>query len=399
MSSEDNRSPQRLSPTDKAGGSGSAAEAATSRPPADESGGRDQVGARFRALLAEFRGKLESELQGWLTAKEQAAAVESAASRELTGVLTRFVARDGKRLRPALLYYTYRACGGHSDEAVMPMAMAAELLHTYLLIHDDIMDHADTRRGEPSAHVLFRDLHRQRGWRGSSEHFGESVGILLGDLAQSYSLELYSSVDLAPEVAEQFRLDYSAMCQEVILGQYLEMTAGYREHLEEDELLRVLRMKSGRYSVERPVQLGALLARAPESTRDGLNEYGLRLGEAFQLQDDLLGMFGDARTVGKPVGSDLLEGKFTLLIHHALRELSDQERQILQGALGDSTLVPSEVRAAQQRIEASGARQRVEGMVDQRLDQARQALAGLDLKRDGSDFLVGLIDYLRGRKR
>lgn len=399
MGSENFRLPQGASPADGDGAAGPTAEATAPGPAASGVDGHDQVGERFRALLAEFRGKLESELRSWLTAKEQAAAVESAASRELTDVLTGFVAREGKRLRPALLYYAYRACGGHSDEVIMPMAMAVELLHTYLLIHDDIMDHADTRRGEPSAHLLFRDLHRQRDWRGSSEHFGESVGILLGDLAQSYSLELYSSVHPAPEVEEQFRLDYSAMCQEVILGQYLEMTAGYRDHLEEDELLRVLRMKSGRYSVERPVQLGALLARAPESTRDRLNEYGLRLGEAFQLQDDLLGMFGDARTVGKPVGSDLLEGKFTLLIHHALGELPDQERRVLLGALGDSTLEPSEVRAAQQRIEASGARRRVEQMVDQRLDQARQALAGLELKRDGSDFLIGLIDYLRGRKR
>lgn len=353
----------------------------------------------FADLLAQFRSQLELRLQEWLQEKERTAAGESLASRELTGVLTRFVARDGKRIRPALLYYTYTACGGKSDDKVFPMAMAVELLHTYLLIHDDIMDHAEVRRGEPAAHVIFSELHQSRGWRGDSRHFGESVGILVGDLAQSYALELYSSVELAPEVAEEFRQCFSAMCQEVVLGQFLEMTAGYRESLEEDELLRVLRMKSGRYSVERPVQLGALLARAPAATRQALDAYGLKVGEAFQLQDDLLGMFGDAETVGKPVGADLVEGKFTLLIHHALRNLPETQRARLAAALGNSALTDDEVAEVQRMIEASGARERVESMVDARLREARETLADLDLGSDGADFLAGLIDYLRGRKR
>jgi geranylgeranyl diphosphate synthase type I len=353
----------------------------------------------FRALLADFRSKLESQLHDWLTEKEVEAVAESASSRELTGVLTRFVARDGKRIRPALLYYTYRACGGISDEKVMPMAMAVELLHTYLLIHDDIMDHADVRRGEPAAHVLYADMHRRRGWQGDSRHFGESVAILLGDLAQNYSLELYSSVELAPEVAAEFRQQFSLMCQEVVLGQYLEMTAGNREILEEEELLRVLRMKSGRYSVERPVQLGYLLARAPEATRQALTIYGLKMGEAFQLQDDLLGTFGDAETVGKPVGGDLKEGKFTLLVHHALRHLTPADRRALEAALGDPDLEPSEVERAQRLIESSGARLRVQEMVEERLQQAHKSLEAVDLAEDGAAFLAGLIDYLRGRKR
>lgn len=366
---------------------------------AESSRQMDAVEESFPTLSADFRSKLESDLHDWLTEKELEAAAESTASRELTEVLTRYVARDGKRIRPALLYYTYRACGGVSDERVMPMAMAVELLHTYLLIHDDIMDHADVRRGGPAAHVMYADLHRGRGWQGDSEHFGESVAILLGDLAQTYSLQLYSSVDLAPEVAAEFRQQFSLMCQEVVLGQYLEMTAGYRENLEEDELLRVLRMKSGRYSVERPVQLGYLLAGAPEATRQALTLYGLKMGEAFQLQDDLLGMFGDAKTVGKPVGEDLVEGKFTLLIHHALRHLSGDDRVGLERALGNADLEPAEVHRVQRLIEASGARQRVQEMVEERLRQAHESLQAIDLAEDGAAFLEGLIDYLRGRKR
>lgn len=380
-----------------AGGKAAGASAAVSAVDSPAVGPRQ--GSRFSSLLATFRADLERRLDQWLREKELAAASESAASQELTGTLTRFVAREGKRMRPALLYYTYRACGGPSDEEVMPMAMAVELLHTYLLVHDDIMDHADVRRGGPSAHRIFADLHRQRGWRGSSEHFGESAAILLGDLAQGLALELYASVEPAPEVADGFHRSFAAMCQEVVLGQYLEMTTGYRENLEEHELLRVLRMKSGRYSVERPVELGALLARAPQATQRGLTDYALKIGEAFQLQDDLLGMFGDAETVGKPVGSDLVEGKFTLLIHHALRELSEPERDLLARALGNPELEPAEVEAVQRLIAASGARQRVGTMIEDRLREARSRLAALDLRSEGAEFLGGLIDYLRGRRR
>ena len=385
------------------GRSGASASAATPADRPDGDSSRSEEASRtvdsFERLLADFRHRLESDLSEWLAEKERLGTAESAAAHEITGVLSRFVDRDGKRVRPALLYYAYQACRGQAEEKAMTMAMAVEMLHTYLLIHDDIMDHADTRRGEPAVHVLFSDLHRSRSWSGNPDHFGESVAILVGDLAQSYATELFSSVEVAPEVAVEFRSCYSTMCQEVIIGQYLEMTAGNRPELGEDELLRVLQMKSGRYSVQRPVQLGALLARAPQAMRKDLTRYGTKIGEAFQLQDDLLGMFGDSATVGKPVGADLIEGKFTVLIHHAVKNLSASESRRLLAALGDSTLPSAEVTEIQGLIEASGARQRVEEMIETRMDEARLALEGLDLERSGAEFLSGIIDYLRGRQR
>ncbi len=365
----------------------------------DRSEETTRVEQGFRRLLADFRGQLELDLQLWLSDKERLATAEAQAAHELTGVLSRFVERDGKRIRPALLYYTYQACRGQSEDKAMAMAMAVELLHTYLLIHDDIMDRADTRRGEPAVHVLYADLHNSRSWSGNSGHFGESVAILVGDLAQSYAMELFSSVEVAPEAAIAFRSCFSTMCQEVIIGQYLEMTAGYRLDLGEDELLRVLQMKSGRYSVERPVQLGALLACAPDEMLRDLTIYGARIGEAFQLQDDLLGMFGDAETVGKPVGSDLVEGKFTVLIHHTLNTLSPADSDSLKAALGNPNLSGSEVSRFQRLIEASGARRKVEEMIEERMEDARTVLQDLDLERSGAEFLEGMIDYLRGRQR
>lgn len=360
--------------------------------------GADREGLEeFQELLDLFRTRLETELHEWLSNKRDAAASESVASDELSEVLIRFVERGGKRIRPALLYYAYKGCGGDAEEAVLPIAMAVELLHTYLLIHDDIMDHADLRRGEPSAHLLYRDLHAARGWQGDSDHFGRSSAILLGDLAQAYSLELVSSVEIAGALSSEFRECFAKMCQEVILGQYLEMTAAFRPDLGEEELLRVLQMKSGRYSVERPVQLGALLAGANPGEQQALREYGQLMGEAFQLQDDLLGMFGDTETVGKPVGGDLVEGKYTVLIHRTLGVLSSADRSRLVAALGNPDLGIDEVEAVQRLIESSGARRQVEEMIESRMRRAQQALETVDLTAEGRQFLHGLIDFLRGR--
>ncbi|MGB3562999.1 MAG: polyprenyl synthetase family protein [Thermoanaerobaculia bacterium] len=352
----------------------------------------------FEDLLESFRQTLENELSLWLAVKQAQAREIVPASEELTGVLADYVFRGGKRLRPALLYYSYRSCGGTSDQTVLPLAMAVELLHTYLLAHDDIMDRAELRRGEPAVHLVFRDLHRSRDWAGDSDHFGQSVAILLGDLAQAYSMELFASTPADDENWPELRRAFSSMVQEVIVGQYLEMTAGYREDLGEEELLRVLRMKSGRYSVEWPMHLGAILAGAAADTREGLCRYGSLMGEAFQLQDDLLGMFGDPERVGKPVGEDLAEGKFTVLIHHALRQAPAEGRELLATALGNPDLTPDEVSKAQEVIRETGAEEKVGQMIEERMGAAQAILESLELEPDGKRFFEGLVEYLRDRE-
>ena len=180
-------------------------------------------------LLAGFREKLDRALAGWLDAKrEEAVALGSPETLELIDGVGQLATQGGKRLRPALVYYTYRACGGASDDEALPLALATELLHTYLLIHDDIMDHAEVRRGQPSAHVRFRDAHRAHGLHGDAEDFGRSVAILLGDLAQSWAVELAAGSRRPSARGGELARCFSAMCQEVIGGQYLELLVAQR---------------------------------------------------------------------------------------------------------------------------------------------------------------------------
>jgi geranylgeranyl diphosphate synthase type I len=267
------------------------------------------------------------------------------------------------------------------------------------------MDHAEVRRGQPAAHVRFADAHLARGWRGDAGDFGRTAAILLGDLAHTWAVELCAAA--AAEVGEPERRralweSFSAMAEEVIAGQYLEIQVGLRplaDGASEEELLRVLRGKSGRYTAERPLQLGALLAGASEPVLAALSRYGVAVGEAFQLQDDLLGTFGDAETVGKPVGADLREGKFTFLVYHALRAASAAERAALAAALGDADLTPERLAVVRRVLEETGARAHVEEMVAERLRAAADALAGLPLAAEGRAFLVGLLEYLWEREQ
>lgn len=359
-------------------------------------------GYGFAALLDGFRGKLEARLEEWLAAKRKEAADSSVPSDlDLIDGVGRLMTQGGKRIRPALVYYSYLALGGQADGTVLPLALATEFLHTYLLIHDDIMDHAETRRGLSSAHARSRESHRSHGWRGDPSEFGAAVAILLGDLAHTWAVELFAGVPVEGARAAELRRAFAAMSQEVIGGQYLELLVAARRESEpagEDELLSVLRRKSGCYTAERPIQLGGILAGAAPGPLAALTRYGGAVGEAFQLQDDLLGMFGDPQTVGKPVGADLTEGKFTFLIFHALQAASPAEREILTAALGRADLPEMEVREVQAFLERTGARAKVEAMVEERLAVARAALAGLDLREPGRTFLAGLLDYLKERR-
>ena len=364
---------------------------------------RPQASAKgFADLLAGFRDKLDRALAVWLDAKrDEAIAAGSPETLELIDGVGRLATHGGKRLRPALVYYTYRACGGSSDDAALPLALATELLHTYLLIHDDIMDHAEVRRGLATAHALFRDAHREHALYGDPEDFGRSVAILLGDLSQSWAVELATGVAAGAVGSRELARAFAAMCQEVIGGQYLELLVAQRRSASEEELLRILSLKSGRYTAERPIQLGALLAGAAPEVLGALSRYGTAVGEAFQLQDDLLGMFGDAGTLGKPVDADLREGKFTFLIHHALAKATPGQRDALGTALGNPDATAAETAEARRVFSETGARAAVTAMIDERLRAARAALEGLapDLAPDGRLFLEGLIDYLWERKQ
>jgi len=222
----------------------------------------------------------------------------------------------GKRLRPAFCYWGWRGAGGDPahDAAAMRASAALEFLQACALIHDDVMDGSDTRRGLPAVHRRFAGLHRTSEWLGSPEGFGVGAAILLGDLCLSWADQVLLTAGFPDHLVARGKAVYDVMRTELMAGQYLDLLEQARGGGSVERALTVVRYKSAKYTIERPLHLGAALAGADASVVSAFSGYGLPLGEAFQLRDDILGVFGDPQETGKPAGDDLREGKRTVLI-------------------------------------------------------------------------------------
>jgi geranylgeranyl diphosphate synthase type I len=281
----------------------------------------------------------------------------------------------GKRFRAAFCYWGHRALHPSPDDEVALVRACAslELLHASALAHDDYMDASDTRRGRPATHRQLAAEHRASGWRGDPEQYGAAAAILLGDLLLSWSDELLRRCGL-PITQVAPALEVFDRCRsEVIAGQFLDVSVQARGRADVDSAMTVLRYKSAKYSIERPLHIGAALAGASAGTMAELSRFGLPLGEAFQLRDDLLGVFGDPATTGKPAGDDLIEGKRTVLVALALDAASPADAALLDRSLGSAL---SEDRVAELRaiIDGSGAHAQVEAVIERLASHAVTAL-------------------------
>ncbi|WP_251449472.1 polyprenyl synthetase family protein [Microbacterium sp. Marseille-Q6648] len=299
----------------------------------------------------------------------------------------------GKRLRGRFCLAGWQAVAGaggaapEPSEDVLAAAAALEIFHAAALVHDDIIDNSDTRRGRPAAHRSLESAHRAAGWTGDPDSFGRSGAILLGDLLVAWSADLLDEglATAPPGTTRAARSEYTVMRQEVTIGQFLDIAEESAFVSEPDErhaerALRVASLKSARYSVQQPLAIGAALAGADDAQADALARFGHPLGMAFQLRDDVLGVFGDASETGKPSGDDLREGKRTVLIAYARERLPLPARRIMDEMLGDPTLEAGQVASLQQTIIDTGALERVETLITDFAREADRALAGARLE-------------------
>lgn len=298
----------------------------------------------------------------------------------------------GKRLRARFLLAGWRAVAeadGRSPDVpdeVAGAAAALEIFQAAALVHDDLIDNSDTRRGQPSAHRRLEAAHRAAGWEGDAASFGRSAAVLVGDLLLGWSDDLFEEAleDAPAERAAGARTVYGRMRRDVTIGQFLDVVeesawsqAPDAQHA--DRALRVAQLKSARYSVQQPLQLGAVLAGADAGQLAALDAFGEPLGLAFQLRDDVLGVFGDRAITGKPAGDDLREGKRTVLVALTREALPVSGRRVLDELLGDRSLDAEQISTVQRTIADSGALDRVEAMIADYARRADRALSGARL--------------------
>ncbi|MCL3862179.1 polyprenyl synthetase family protein [Actinotalea sp. K2] len=353
----------------------------------------EQVRAQVDALLTEHVDGLAAELSSL-----------SPDADHLTRAM-RSMLSGGKRLRAAFCYWSWRA---HSPspsaegsvtglQEVLRVGAALELFQAAALFHDDVMDNSDTRRGHPTAHRRFERLHSEKGWTGEAPHFGVSAAILLGDLALIASEREFSRAlrDLPATTRASAALVFDRMRTEVTAGQFLDVLGqvlpwGTDPVADESRARTVIRSKSARYSIEHPVSLGAALAGADTERLAVCRAVGLPLGEAFQLRDDLLGVFGDPRTTGKPAGDDLREGKRTVLVARVMQHADEADRLLVQESLGRLDLSEEDVSRLRQAIQRSGAVAGVERLISELSEPALEMLRTADLAEPGRGMLVSL---------
>jgi geranylgeranyl diphosphate synthase type I len=338
----------------------------------------ERVDARILALL-------DNELERWTAVDPELG--------EPLGALRNLIAAGGKRLRPAFCHWAFVGVGGDpTDSRVADAGAALELLHTFALVHDDVMDGSDQRRGLPSIHRYFVDLHAGMGWSADSRRSGEGAAILVGDFAFVYADQLLGEIPpAARRIFDELRI-------ELCVGQYLDLVGTASASRDPEQATRIERYKSGKYTVERPLHLGAALAGADHATLDALTAVGLPLGEAFQLRDDLLGVFGDESVTGKPVGDDLREGKLTPLVA-AATERADGAGRALLDRLGSPTLDASEIAAVQALFLESGACDEIEARIEIRVDDALAAIDAAPISDDARTALAELARFAAWRDR
>jgi len=286
-----------------------------------------------------------------------------------------YICDSGKRLRPLFAYVGYLGTGAHPDEAALKAAASLELVHVCALMHDDVMDGSDSRRGAPSIHRAFEAQHRSAGSLGSAEQFGVSTAILLGDLALVWSAKMLHQSGLTSEALLRSLPMYDEMRVELMAGQYLDVYESTLKSQSVERSLKVARYKSGKYTIERPLHFGAAIGSAhPEKLMAIYSAYGLPLGEAFQLRDDVLGVFGNPSETGKPAGDDLREGKRTVLLATTLDRVSPAQREIINEHIGNPHLSADAVEEIRNIMVTTDSLAELEDLIERLTNDAASAL-------------------------
>ncbi len=345
-----------------------------------------------------LRAEVDRELAAFLGAKRDEAAHIDSQFVAAVDSLSDFVLGGGKRLRPTFAWWGWRGAGGSptgpETQAVLRAVSSLELIQACALVHDDLMDDSTTRRGVATVHVDFAARHRAAGWLGTPERFGAATAILLGDIALAWADDMLRGADLWPDQMGRALRVWQAMRTEVLAGQYLDVLTQARGDEAPETPLQIDRYKTAAYTVERPLHLGAAIAGARPALVDAYARFGADIGIAFQLRDDLLGMFGDPEVTGKPAGDDLREGKRTLLLAYGLRAADGQGKikaaELLRGAIGNPQVQHDTVTEVRELLIELGAVAEVESRITELTDSALASLHNADLAEPARARLIEL---------
>jgi geranylgeranyl diphosphate synthase type I len=352
-------------------------------------------------LLRDFKARFDPKISAYFDTAEANAQKEDTLITEALKHVRHLTLAGGKRLRPACMFYGYLAGGGTDEEAILETAVSIELLHTFLLVHDDIIDRDDVRHGTSTLHRRYAELGRRYFPERDVEHFGNSIALIVGDLLSAMSNDIIFHAPFPQARIFEALSHLQSVVSYTVIGQAQDIYMEYKREATETEILTMYKNKTARYTMERPIQMGLLLAGDPASLVDRLSGYALPLGIAFQIQDDILGIFGSEAKIGKPVGSDIQEGKLTLLVAYALDSGSVAQREELERILSLGAAVTSQdVERFRTLLRETGSLKRAQAAAQGYILEGKQALEQMRgiLPTRSFDFFEGIADYMSERE-
>lgn len=341
----------------------------------------------FQTEIKEHKAKIEEKLGKYLSREKERAKLIDSANAQIMEFIIDFCLRGGKRIRPILCIKGYEAVGGRNRDEIIRASISLEFLEAYLLIHDDIIDQDDIRRGGPSFHKLSSTLRNEK-------HFGISSAIVAGDMLGS----LATKVILETNFREDLKLCALRELMEAEIncfqGELYDVVLESKTDVKEENLMQMVDLKTASYTTQLPLVMGAILGEASDKQIEILREYGHHLGRAFQITDDILGTFGDEKTVGKPVDSDIKQGKKTLLSIYALERASDEEKQFLLHSFGNKNLMTGELKRVREIIAATGALDYSKSKALEYAKMAKSILEHGNFTPKSKEFLKELPDFI-----
>jgi len=353
-------------------------------------------------MLKAYKKRLDPYLKDYFSAKIIQAKKVDPLSVKTIKIIERFVLSAGKRIRPALVYYGYLAAGGRDSEKIIKASMSVELAHAFLLIHDDIIDRDDTRHGIETVHETYRVWGRRLGLaEGEALHFGNSMAITTGDYAHAMANEVLYDIDFGSEIILDALREIQVIVSRTIPGEMIDILMGAQGSATEEEITRMHEGKTARYTFEGPLHLGTVLAGQKKNVKllEALSGYSLPVGKAFQIRDDILGVFGNEKKLGKSVGADIIEGKQTFLVLKALKNGSKEQIGRIKELLGKRDLSEKEAGDFREIIKATGSLEYSQKMAERLVAESLAALKKVDFKnKEAQNFLEGIAEYIIKRE-
>ncbi|MCK5466267.1 polyprenyl synthetase family protein [Candidatus Parcubacteria bacterium] len=313
---------------------------------------------------------------------------------EMTESLRDFILRSGKRIRPILFYRGYIIAGGKDKERILKAAISVELIHSFLLIHDDIIDQDNFRHGNLSMHCRYKEKYKNK----SSKHFEISMAIIVGDLAHNFGYEVLSKLDFLLDLKIKAIDKMNQIVSNTIAGEATDVMLSVNSDFDINKIIEMQKYKTAQYTIEGPLHLGAILAGADEKFLKLLSEFSIPLGIAFQIQDDIIGIFGDEKKTGKPVGSDIKEGKKTLLIAKALEVANKKQKDIILTASGNKKLNLDDIENVKKIIKETGSLEYSKAQTEKLIKLSKKHLKKIKASSKCKEFLSNLADFIIKRE-